>query len=397
MRLRGLLSNAALATAAVLAALGLGELLVRVLHLGPEFQVVFRQTIAPSDDRDLDYELRPGAADGAAAISSAGLRDREFSTPKPPGVFRIAAIGDSVTYGSGGPRELAWPKRLEERLAGLSATPAWSTSAPPGEPPIEVLNLGVPGYNVTQVVRRLRLRGLAFDPDLVVYGYVLNDPQAYSLEGAALHDMREAAARGEPPGAGAAVRWLSHSRLFLLVHALVTSNAARSRAVVAGLPPDPAYAASDGPARDAYFRGLHADAEGARRLSAGFAELAALSREHGLRVLVAIFPLFDEGGPDTSLADVHAEVAELARRAGLDVLDLLPAYRLAGDLGRRGLRIDFLHPSPFGQRIAAAAMLDHLCRTGALPAAVDCARRTEGDSLDAALSRSLAAPRPAGG
>ena len=387
MRSRQALSNAALALSAAIAALGIGEAAVRVLHLGPEIHVVFRQTIAPSDDPALEYELRAGAPDGRVAISSAGLRDREFASPKPAGVFRIAAIGDSVTYGSGGPRELSWPKRLEDRLAELAGPNAG----------VEVLNLGVPGYNVTQVVRRLRLRGVPFDPDLVVYGYVLNDPQAFSLEASALRDMRASAERGEPPGAGALVRWLSRSRLFLLAHTLFTSNASTSRAVVAGLPADPSYAAAGGPGRDAYFRALHRDGDGPQRLASGFADLAASAREHHLRALVAIFPLFDESGPDTSLADVHARVAEQARQAGLDVVDLLPAFQAAAEVPHRDLRIDFLHPSPFGQRIAAAAILEHLCREQALPPGVDCARRTDGDSLDAELSRALAAPRPAGG
>jgi len=393
MRPRSALSNVALALAAVIATLGLGEVVVRVLHVGPEFHVVFRQTIAPSDDPTLEYELRAGAADGAASISSAGLRDREFAEPKPHGVFRIAAIGDSVTYGSGGPRELAWPQRLEGRLAELAPAPAQAGA----EAPVEVLNLGVPGYNETQVVRHLALRGIPLEPDVVVYGYVLNDPQSFSLEAEALRDMRAAAARGEPPGAGALARWLSGSRLFLLAHTLFTSNVAASRAVVATLPDDPAYAAAGGPGRDAYFRALHRDAEGAQRLASGFAELAALAREHQLRVLVAIFPLFDDTGPDEALADVRTLVADRARQAGLDVVDLLPAYRIAAQGWRRDLHIDFLHPSPFGQRVAAAAILDHLCSAGALPAGVDCARRMQGDSLGAALSRALVAPRPAGG
>jgi hypothetical protein len=39
-----------------------------------------------------------------------------------------------------------------------------------------------------------------------------------------------------------------------------------------------------------------------------------------------------------------------------------------------------------------------LCREQALPAgAVDCERRLEGSSLDAAIARALAAPRPVGG
>ena len=380
---RHVLSNAALATAAAAVALGLAEAVVRGFDIGPRFHVVFRETIEPSDDAVLEYELRPGARDGRDAISSAGLRDGEHARPKPAGVFRIAAIGDSVTYGSGSARELAWPARLAELLAPLADAGAR----------VEVLNLGVPGYNITQVVERLRVRGLPFEPDAIVYGYVLNDPQAFSLEAEALRGLRAAAERGQAPSAGVLTRWLARSRLYLLARTLLSKPPRPAE-----LPADPAYAAAQGAGRDEYFRALHRDAASARRVEQGFADLAALARERGARALVAIFPLFDETGADAALADLHARVAELARGAGLDVLDLLPAYRAAARAFDRELRIDFLHPSPFGQRIAAAAVLDHLCRRQVLPrAAVDCGRRDQGDSLDAEIARAVASSVAAGG
>jgi hypothetical protein len=67
-------------------------------------------------------------------INSAGFRDREFPIPKPEGVFRIAAIGDSVTYGHECAQEAAYPKQLE-RLLNLAAGDA--------APRYEVLNFGV--------------------------------------------------------------------------------------------------------------------------------------------------------------------------------------------------------------------------------------------------------------
>ena len=375
MRLRGALANGGLAAAAVLASLGIGEALVRAFDVGPRFQVVFRESLQPSVDPVLDYELRPSAPDGRERISAAGLRDRDFAVPKPAGVFRIAAIGDSVTYGSGVSRELGWTAQLVARLAALAV---------PGGAPIEVLNLGVPGYNISQVVERLRVSGLPFDPDVVVYGYVLNDPQAFSLEGAALRDLREAAV----PRAGRLAHWLSHSRLYLIARALLAAppRAPKGR----DLPSDPAYAASQGSDRDAYFRALHRDGDSEKRLEQGMAALAGLAREHDARVLVAIFPLFDATGVDASLADVHAEIAALAQASGFHVVDLLPAYQAASAALRRPLRIDFLHPSPFGHRVAAVAILDALCRSGWLPpGAVDCARAA-GDPIDEEISRALA-------
>ena len=119
MRLRRAIGAAVLGLASAVLALGLAEGLVRVFDLGPQFQVVFRDVVQPSPNPVLEYELRPGGSDGPFAISSAGLRDAEAEIPKPTGVFRIVAAGDSITYGSGVRREQGWPDRLEERLIAL--------------------------------------------------------------------------------------------------------------------------------------------------------------------------------------------------------------------------------------------------------------------------------------
>ena len=51
-----------------------------------------------------------------AKISSQGLRDEEIAIPKPVGVTRILAVGDSFTYGWGVEAEAAWPEVMEAKL-----------------------------------------------------------------------------------------------------------------------------------------------------------------------------------------------------------------------------------------------------------------------------------------
>ena len=94
----------------------LGEVLVRVFDIGPTFRVVYREVFQLSDNPVLEYELRPGARDGQQRLNSAGFRDREFPRAKPDGVFRIAAIGDSLTYAASLPRRASYAKQLEELL-----------------------------------------------------------------------------------------------------------------------------------------------------------------------------------------------------------------------------------------------------------------------------------------
>jgi hypothetical protein len=81
--------------------------------------------------------------------------------PKTPGVFRIAALGDSLTYGAGVAAEEAWPAVLEGLLRP--------------EFRVEVLNLGVSGSQSEDVFLLARRLLPALDPDLVLYGVCLND------------------------------------------------------------------------------------------------------------------------------------------------------------------------------------------------------------------------------
>jgi lysophospholipase L1-like esterase len=361
-----------LAVAATALALACAELVARAI--APGIQVVFRETVQASANPVLDYELRPGARDGAARISRQGLRDDELVGPKPAGVIRIAAAGDSLTYGSGGPRELGWVERLEASFAMDAA----------GAPRVEVWNLGVPGYNATQVAERVRSAGLPLEPDVIVYGYTLNDPQAFSLEGAALRQMRSEASETE--GGSLEAGWLRRqlARSHLVVWAKTVIAAPRRPR---SMPEDPAYAAAVQGDETAYVRALHDDPDSWNRVEDALTRLAEISRERGVPVLVVLFPLFADGEPGDALDDVRARVADAASARGLEVVDLSPVYAEAGRRFGRRMDVDFLHPNAFGHRIAAHAIRVALCRMDRLPAlASRCASAPPGDALDAKLA-----------
>lgn len=115
------------------------------------------------------YELIPNAdvpdyADGRARYrlktNSAGMADREYSLTKPPGTWRIALLGDSVTRGQGAPFQGNYEAFLEtaltrERLAACGG-------------PVEILNFAVGSYSVTQMMDTALERATAFAPDLYV-------------------------------------------------------------------------------------------------------------------------------------------------------------------------------------------------------------------------------------
>lgn len=134
---------------------------------------VLSRLVAPSANPRLVYRLRgeldeeiviPHSAPTRFRTNSFGMRGPETPLAKPAGTIRIAALGDSVTFGWGVAYDESLPavlgRVLEERDPGRK---------------YEVLNFGVPGYNT--VMQRESFRELAsrFAPDLVVLTVVAND------------------------------------------------------------------------------------------------------------------------------------------------------------------------------------------------------------------------------
>jgi len=99
-----------------------------------------------------------------------GFREEDFDVPKPEGLFRIMILGDSLTWGAGlAPRD-RYTDRLEEMLS----------RAVPGQP-VEVINFGYQGGPTVRECDLLEDLHQEVDPDLIVVGFCLNDPQPRSM------------------------------------------------------------------------------------------------------------------------------------------------------------------------------------------------------------------------
>jgi len=90
-----------------------------------------------------------------------GLRDDEITVPKPPGVFRILLLGDSMTAGLEVDRQASFESVCESRLHAQG--------------PVEVVNAGVRGYNLDNIIGFYENEGVGYDPDVVVYFFCDND------------------------------------------------------------------------------------------------------------------------------------------------------------------------------------------------------------------------------
>lgn len=296
----------ALALASLLVALALAEGAVRLLAAGER-----RSGYAP---------VRTDRRDGRPR-NAKGYRDLERAVPKPAGVRRALCLGDSFTWGVSVLFDDAWPQRVERILRRERGEP-W-----------EAVSLAEPGLNTVQQAARLASEGWAYEPDVVVVGYVLNDSE----------DETAAEARR-------AADWVEEQR--------ARRTSVFDRSALARLVRTRLRATVENRRRVEGYRSMYADdyagwVEGRRALRA----LGGMCRERGVPLVVAIFPLFgnplDERYPFT---EVHAKVAHAAGEAGAKVVDLLPLYR---GLDWRLLVVDGAddeHPNEIAHRIAAQAI-----------------------------------------
>lgn len=91
-----------------------------------------------------------------------GLRDRPILS-KGENEYRVLALGDSVTFGTGVDQDKTFAARLEPLLQERLHRP------------VRVINSGVGGYNTVQEVTYFKQQGLTLQPNLVMLTYVQND------------------------------------------------------------------------------------------------------------------------------------------------------------------------------------------------------------------------------
>ena len=122
-----------------------------------------------SRDPNIVYELRPnfsgeGYLGEKVTINAAGFRGLFYPKKKPPRTVRIVGLGDSVMYGQGVSDDEVYLVHLSRQLNAQYPDVTW-----------EIVNTAVPGYNTTMEVETLRVKGLDYDPDLVIIHYIGND------------------------------------------------------------------------------------------------------------------------------------------------------------------------------------------------------------------------------
>ena len=331
-----------------LAALGaialIGEVVCRLFSPQADYQAVSDaddSLLRFADDLYLGFQLRADVADH----NSAGFRGRHYNQTKPDSVWRIVAIGDSVTYGLGVEASEAFPGLLEARLNQTA------------DESVEVLNFGPPGYNTFQASTLLQTRAIQYEPDLVVLTFTPDDvetsPVIIDVDG------QMCLFRNQLEGVGLfnnSVHWAvfrrSHFYRLLYKGATLASRPSGTDFNDVYVQPEVAW-------------------ENVRRVD-------ALCRREQTAFLLVLSPWLrphfrpaDDANPDDleapeMLLDLEVmqryeqafdEIRRFARQSDVDFLDLGPLYEEQG--GKMKLMpMDHEHLGPLGNRLVAEALCE---------------------------------------
>ncbi len=284
-----------------------------------------------SDDPNLGAELKPNMgesatfADGKSQIlirtNSEGLRgSMDYSPEKPPGTYRIAIVGDSVTFGWGMKEGFYYPAILEKLLQREVGN----------QVRIEVMNFGVPGYNGDQKIITLRNKVLHYRPDAVIMGWLIDDlgHPSYLF--------------GVPFLPNSATKFLNgHSYVFGCFRQKILNRWYQLNAI---------------PYKEQY------QAAGKKKTEEMFGKIADISRKNNLKILVAILPVWQtiEKNRADGIIDIHALIAKASADNGLDTVDVLSYIHGEDSLYFALNKTDIYHPNLGGHTLIANVLAEAL-------------------------------------
>jgi lysophospholipase L1-like esterase len=312
--------------------------------------------IRESSNPKLRYELNPGfqgkVGPFSIRINAAGLRGPEIDLERTDRL-RVALLGDSLTFSRDINEDLIFPTLLGAALRKVN-------------PAIEVLNMGVEGFDTLEEMEFLKGFGLRLHPDYVVLIYCLNDI------GVTMMDIgtRQAFMQPRIP-----IRYSSRFWLWLeLKLKRISLQKTLGRRLDSGRTFEDIYTGLFSPVEQDDFltaRFAEIDAsqaafdrtKGSRKsavaeksgrlwlqeykslLNLGkiryaFQELKKTAETNGFKVLVGIVPFFYKIDGNYLDGPAHAIVRREAERQGLETFDL---YEALNAQGLESLALDSVH------------------------------------------------------
>ncbi len=240
--------------------------------------------VMPSSGRGRIYRLKPNVegyyAHAHVRINCQGFRGPDWTTPKRPGAFRIALVGDSFAFG----------QSIDDEAQTLAGALEYLLNCAAADPRYEVLNFGVPGAEMPDVAAIARQDVKRRDVDAIVYLFNLSD----------LGMATELGETGEvAPVSPRIVRWLH--RLFPALFSV------RYKVL---------------PGKVCYIRSWP-EGERGRQVREWLAEIVRAARGKPVLIITDYLELL---APRRAY-EAHDALARLARSLGIVVVDPYPYYK----------------------------------------------------------------------
>jgi lysophospholipase L1-like esterase len=289
-------------------------------------------------------------------INNLGMRGADTTAAKPPGVFRILGVGDSITFGYGVEYDKTFLQVLERRLNSENG----------GKVRYEVLNTGIPATGLDYYTHVIEASQDKLQPDLILVCMALNDidpdlgpePREPSSPKSAFRSLNQF--------------FLTHSYLYNALFVPVKSLLYQLN--ILKLKDNEGFG----------FLAIEPDSEAqqkARRMMTLYlTRLARFAKAHNTPLAVVVFPvevqlspgarrtyaekLHLDFGPEVEEGQPQEWVQQEGRQNGFPVLDLLPALRGVSPgqafLRNHSISVDPVHPSEEGDRAAGEAIAGFL-------------------------------------
>jgi lysophospholipase L1-like esterase len=270
---------------------------------------------------------------------------------KPQGRLRIVIVGDSVTFGMGMGDDESFPAQLERLL---------HEKFPNRD--LDVVNLGVPGYDTRQEVTLLKRNLARLDPDVALVGFYTNDiPDVIADESTNAPAGTRTVARdrkigqifyADPTSPSWFDRYPRKSRLIYLVARAISRwrGADQMGTPRFAMEIDMLQGKGSAPIQHAW-----------ETVAAQFGELRSLSDSRHLVAGIVALPCRELVTGQYPSSNYLNRIRALAEPLDLFVIDPIPVMTAHEAKGEDlFIPYDRDHPSRTGDRLIAQAILSHL-------------------------------------
>lgn len=305
------------------------RLLYEKIYINPSLLLDIFKHDYLEPDPTLYWKLK--SKGGPFAVNSLGIRGKNFSVKKQPGVFRIFCLGDSSTYGACVDKYNKIYASILEKILNSNSNALIK---------YEVITAGVPGYSSFQVLMNLEKRIKYWSPDLVTI-YVGNNND-YEIN--RYYDL-------EPiincPIMSKIGGFFDRSYVFQLLKSYIL----KVKLSLAVFIDKDFFVKYRGSAFKLFEKHL--------------IQMSRIAKENHFKILFLSYPYVEkDGGTLGELTETNQSIRNASRETKVPLVDIVSVLR------SRGGEIYFLdrvHPNPAGHQIIAETIFNTMVKESIIP------------------------------